>query len=599
MIPAIKSTRCLTPAMAAAFLMAACAGDIGPRRGSGGSGGSGSGGSGGNGVGGAGGSGWGGSSGSGGSSMAGGSGGGGSGGSAGSGGMPPSSTDVPPEAVGKMGARRLTKHEYRNTVEDILDFVVPESALGLLPEDDLTPFDNDYGSQTPSQGLIEGSEEVARQISAAVLADTARRNAAVGCTPTGATDAGCLRTFVTNMGRRALRRPLTPEEVTRFTGTPDVGPLSVAKVENDFYAAVDVVLRALLQDPQFLYRVEIGTPVSGKPGMARLTPFEVASRLSYLFLGSAPDDALLDRAGNGMLAKPEDVRAAAGALLGNPRAELQIRRFHSLWLGYETLPHPAQLTVALGAETAALVERVVLREKRSWLDLFRLKETYISDYLADHYGLPKPGQAQPTWVTYAAGSGRQGILSHGSVLSNGMKFEDTSPTQRGLYILNRLLCTDAPPPPMGVDVDTKPTHPTSRCKTAEFEAHSKMGSTCHGCHASIDPIGWGLEQFDGAGRYRTEQLGAPECKIDGQGDLPGYGTFQGPGQLAELLASSDVLDACAATHVYRFTMGRHEAPNETPYLEALTRGFRSGNHRFDQLLVDLVAKEAFLHRVEE
>ncbi len=502
------------------------------------------------------------------------------------------------DAVGKTGARRLTKHEYRNTVEDVLGFLVPGATLGLLPEDDLTPFDNDYGSQTPSQALIEGAEEVALQVATSVLADPARRNAVVGCAPTGAVDETCLRAFVTRVGRRVLRRPLTPEEVTRFTGTSDVGPLSVAKAENDFYAAVDVVLRALLQDPQFLYRVEIGTPVSGRPRMARLTPFELASRISYFLLASAPDDRLLDRAAGGKLGTPADVREAAAAILAQPRAEAQIRRFHALWLGYETLPHPADLTAALGAETTALVERVVLREKRSWLDLFRLDETHVGDFLAGHYGLAKPGQAAPRWVSYG-GSGRRGILSHGSVLSNGMKFDDTSPTQRGLYILNRLLCTDPPSPPMGVDVDTKPAHPTSRCKTDEFAAHSKVGSSCAGCHGSFDPVGWGLERYDGAGRFRTVQPDAPECAITGEGDLPGVGKFQGPGQLAELLVKSAVLDECAATHVYRFAMGRHEAKNEAPTLTALTAGFRAGNHRFDQLLVDLAAQEAFLYRVEE
>src|SRR5262245_59826070 len=196
--------------------------------------------------------------------------------------------DTEISGVGKTGLRRLSRTEYDNALRDLLR---DESRSGFakLPEDVSDPFDNDYTTQQASAVLIEAAETLAFEAAARLLADPAKRDAVVGCTPTGPGDGGCLRSFVGHFGRLALRRPLTAEEVDRYAAFSEY-----AVEGNDFYIAVGMVIGALLQDPEFLYHVEIGGDRTA--GLRRLGDYEVASRLSFFVWSSTPDDALLDLA---------------------------------------------------------------------------------------------------------------------------------------------------------------------------------------------------------------------------------------------------------------------------------------------------------------
>jgi hypothetical protein len=273
--------------------------------------------------------------------------------------------------VGVSGARRLSRNEYDNTLRDLL---LDESRSGFakLPEDVTDPFDNDFRTQQVSAVLVEAVETLATEASARLLADPAKRDQVVGCTPTGPADADCLRTFVTHFGRLALRRPLTDDEVAALLTLQDY-----AVEGNDFYIAVDNVITALLQHPEFLYRVERGKPVLGRAGLFKLNDHEIATRLSYFVWGSTPDDALLDIADAKELHTQDAIRAAAERLLADPRAHARVDRFHALWLGYHQLPHAADVTNAMRTETGALIDRVVFEERRPWTDIFTSDETYI------------------------------------------------------------------------------------------------------------------------------------------------------------------------------------------------------------------------------
>src|SRR5690349_14864987 len=180
------------------------------------------------------------------------------------------------QEVGVSGLRRLSIVEYQQTIVDLLGFDAAQ-AKELLPSDTLTPFDNDYTLQTPSEPLIKGLEIVAGDIAEAVIADPDLRAAIVPCTPSGPDDAECLREFVTAFGRRALRRPLGADEIETL-----VALQSHAIEADDFWVGVSAVLRALLQHPEFVYRVEIGEPIADQPGLFRLNGYEVSARLSYL-----------------------------------------------------------------------------------------------------------------------------------------------------------------------------------------------------------------------------------------------------------------------------------------------------------------------------
>ena len=501
---------------------------------------------------------------------------------------------VPPAAdmgVGPSGVRRLSVYELDLTLLDLLgDDTRP--AITLLPEDARTPFDNDFVTQEPSRVAIDAFETIAISVSTRLLSDAGRRDAVVGCTPQGADDGACMHSFVETFGQRAFRRPLSEGEVDDYLtlGT------DWAAQETDFYAGVDVVVRAMLQSGPFLYRVEIGEPVSGQAGLFRLDGYEIASRMSYLIWGSMPDDTLLDEAGS--LDDIGSRRDAALRMLQDDRALRQIDRFHAMWLSYDRMPLPVDLTIAMRTETNALIDRVIFDQRGSWLDLFTSQETFVDATLAQHYGLPVPANAAGDWVDGAA-SGRQGLLSHGSFLSAASNPGDTSPTKRGKLIRNRLLCQTILPPPPEVSVDEPPTPGPDTCKEEAYAQSRASAPNCAGCHEQMDLVGFGLENYDMQGRYRAHDDGKPECTISGQGELSETGqTFVGPAGLSTLLVDSGALADCVVQHLVQYNVGRTLTDDDDALLTRLAASFEETDHRFGELVVAMVSSEAFGFRLE-
>jgi hypothetical protein len=388
---------------------------------------------------------------------------------------------------------------------------------------------------------------------------------------------------IRSVGRRAFRRPLSSTEEAAFETLWSSGA-GFYESGDGFADGARVFLEALLQSPHFLYRVELA------PDGQRLSGYELASKLSFLLRNTGPDDALLDAADDGQLVTPSQRRALAQQMLSDGHAREQIQRFHAMWLGYRALPHPPELTRAFQRETSALLDRVVFDEPQSYLRLFDFGETYLDDMLADHYGLPRPDGGEG-WVAYGD-TGRAGILGHGSVLSAFSKFTDTSPTQRGKFVRTRLLCQEIPRPPANVAADKPPSGMDAVCKYDRYEEH-RASDACAGCHSQMDPIGFGLERFDVAGRYREHDDGLPECGIDGQGEVVGYGTFQGPAELGRLLLDQDLVQGCVVEQLGQYALGRVPTAADRPLLEALEASFAGSDYAFDQLLVEYVASEAF------
>ena len=508
------------------------------------------------------------------------------------GGSDDGTVETPPEngGVGMVGLRRLSRTEMDHTLRDLLgDDTDPGTRF--LPEDVIDPFDNDYTHQAVSTVLVESIETMANDVATRLVEDTTRRQLVVGCEPTGPADATCMEGFVARVGRMALRRPLQGEEIESWT---QLG-LDFAAQRSDFYEGVDTVLRVLLQHPNFIYRVEVGTPTE-EPGVFRLDGYEVATRLSYFVWGTTPSEDLLDRAEAGELDSPVQVANLARTMLEDPRARERVDRFHAMWLGYYALPHDASLTTSMRQETRALLDDVIFDDPRSYLDVFAAGGSYVDDTRAELYGLPAPGSDDPTWVDYGE-TGRQGLLSHGSFLSVAARFGDTSPTQRGLLIRTRLLCQVIPPPPPEVDVDNPPEGGDAECKIDRYEEHRSNGA-CNGCHEQIDPVGFGLEQYDQMGRFRTAEADNPQCEITGEGRINGQ-PFSGPAGLADYVMDNDLLDACMVNQLYRMAMGHPVGFEDIRYVDDLLTRFREDGHRFDDLVLALVEDEAFSYRREE
>ncbi len=503
--------------------------------------------------------------------------------------------EVDPEIAVQSGARRLSQTEVDNTLRDLLgDDTAP--ATRFLLEDEYAPFDNDYTLQQASGALINAVEVLANDVAQRLVADTARRDAIVPCTPSGPTDETCFRAFLEGFLPRALRRATDDTDIDRYLPLLDFATENVPDMNINFYTAVELAVSATLQDPEFLYRVEQGT--SGSGGVFALGDYEIASRMSYLLWGSMPDDALFAAADAGLLTSATDRRAQADRMLGDPKARAQLQRFHAMWLGYRSIPQSAELVSAFNRETGTLIDRVIFDEPGSYLRLFTMGETFVDDALADHYGLPRPDGGQG-WVSYA-GTDRSGILGHGSLLGAFSKFTDTSPTQRGILVRERLMCQPVPPPPPTIDVDQPPGEGNDdACKYERYAQHRDQSSSCAGCHSLMDPIGFGLENFDIAGRYREYDDGRPECTIDGIGEVSEVGSFSGPAELAGLLVDNQLIDVCAIEHFITFALGREPREQEGALVDNLATSFRDSGHDLRAFLLDLVASERFAARAEE
>ncbi|MFN3199904.1 MAG: DUF1588 domain-containing protein [Bradymonadia bacterium] len=544
-------------------------------------------------------------------------------------GLGPSDSAMPADLVAVSGLRRLSVYEYDNTVRDLLDDG-SRPGKSRLPEDFRQPFDNDQHAQFVSRPLIESVELLAREIAERLRDDPQRLARLIGCTPSSVTDRICMSDFVRRFGRRALRRSLTEAEIGEFL----VLGVQWAQQRDNFDEGALAIIEALLQDPEFVYRVEIGEAVGD--GLFRLSGPEIATRMSYLLWGSSPDAWLLDRAEAGALDTAEGRTAAAREMLTDWRAIGQVLRFHSLWLGYEDAD--LQLPWEMAQETEALIERVVFEDLRPWVDLFTLEETLLGQTMAAHYDLPEamwpaPGRAQwfpaeafedalvvDTLATSRGVKRRAGILSHSTVLAVAANALDTSPTRRGQFVRERLMCQPIPPPPPDVESDNPPPRPQGSCRVDNYAAHTAQGR-CATCHTLMDPIGFGLENFDRDGRFRAFDFAVPElgnvcdldtpdgcnlnldCPIQSEGVLVRAEAdplpFSGPAELGALLVSEGLVDSCMVQHLYQFALGRSLDFADAPMYDALTTHLREVDPRLDQLLVALIAHPAFVHRREE
>lgn len=490
-----------------------------------------------------------------------------------------------PSSLVASAVRRLSRSEYAGSVSLLLavEGDAPTIDTGLLPIDTFTPFDNDISTQQPSLALVEAAEALATEQATWAVANTTRRDRITGCSPANAADAACFDRFLDTFGRSALRRPLRSEERAAFHEF-----LDYAREDNDFSAAVQAAITALLSHPEFLYRVEQSGAV--------LSDYEWASRMSFYLTGRGPPAWLLDAASLGFKGPVDTKRDAAQRLLREASAHQQIARYHAMWLGYDRFSHEAPYG-DMRQESDALVERVVFFD-RDYQELLTSEETFLTPALAQHYGVDNVKAAG--WVNVKA-QGRAGILAHASALAAGSNTNDTSPTRRGKFIRNRLLCDTIPPPPPIVDVDAPPkAADNNACKADRYVAH-RADPSCASCHALMDPIGFGLERFDKLGAHRTHDDNRESCTLSGDGAIEGMGHFNGPAELGVLVANSGRFESCVARHQLSFALGREMDPSnadDTSLEQVMSQRFVQNGRRLQSLLLDIVTSEAFAKRAE-
>jgi hypothetical protein len=486
--------------------------------------------------------------------------------------------------------RRLNRREFDNTVADLLSD--PSGPARDFPTDERRlSFDNNAAFMTVSPRLAENYQSSAEKLARAAV--ERGLDALVPCEPTAE---GCGRQFVESFGERAFRRPLAKDEVDTFMRVFAQG------LKTDFKHAVEMVIETALQSAPFLYRVEVGEPQDGTDYF-KVTPWEMASRVSYLLWASMPDDELFAAARSGALADRDEVARQVERMMDDPRARRNVGNFHEQWLGLADVvsldKDAAQFPgwkndhiEFLKAETRAFTEEVLMGGE-SLKTLLTAEYTHLDGKAATHYG--EKGVTGNDFRKFTLDDGiRSGVLTQGSVMAATAKPDQTSPILRGKFVREHLLCETLPPPPPEVD-NTAPDVDPSKTTRERFNEHS-ANPACGNCHQLLDPLGWGLENFDPVGRFRADENGH---EIDANGEIHGTdapGTFTGATELGNRLAGSQDVQRCMVTSWFRFAYGRTESETDLCFLHQLDARFGKSQGNLKDLVVAMTQIDAFFNR---
>jgi Protein of unknown function (DUF1592)/Protein of unknown function (DUF1588)/Protein of unknown function (DUF1587)/Protein of unknown function (DUF1595)/Protein of unknown function (DUF1585) len=386
----------------------------------------------------------------------------------------------------------------------------------------------------------------------------------------------CARTNLADLARRAYRRPVTDAEIDGFMQFVE----RAQKRGDSIDQGMELALEAILVSPRFLFRIE--------PAGA-LDDFQFASRLSYFLWSSMPDDELFQLALDHRLRDPEVLHKQIHRMLLDPKARALVEDFGGQWLETRNLsalqPDPvkfsqfdASLRYDMQRETQLFFQSII-RDDRPISDFLAADYTFLDDRLAVFYGIPGVEGAQFRRVELQPDSHRGGILTQAAVLTVTSYPARTSPVLRGKWVLENLLGSPPPPPPPNVpNLDEKAIGATMSLRR-QLELH-RANPACRVCHARMDPLGFGLENYDAIGRWRTHDGSFP---IDSSGTLPNGQTFEGAAGLRQvLLRDQDAFARCLGSKLFTYALGRKMSLNSA-----------RGNQTFRGLIEDIVTSPAF------
>lgn len=406
------------------------------------------------------------------------------------------------------------------------------------------------------------------------------------------------RKILSRLLRRAYRRVVTADDLRQ--------PLQfyhAAREDGDFEDGIQAALRAILVNPNFLFRVERDPPELPSGTAYAINDFELASRLSFFLWSSLPDDQLLDLAEQGELKRPEVVEAQVRRMLRDKRSQSLVTNFASQWLYLRNLESLTpdlrtfpdfddNLRQAFRQETELLFESI-LREDRSVLNLIDADYTYLNERLAKHYDIPHVYGSRFRRVPLDEDAKRGGLLRHGSILMATSYATRTSPVIRGKWILENLLGSPPPPPPDNVPPLDDNTVAADLPVRQRLAAH-RANAACASCHNLIDPVGLALENFDAVGRWREVEAGVP---VDASGGLPDGTECDGIEGLEQgLLARPDVFAGTLVEKLMTFALGRGIEPGDAPAVRQILRVAKKDEYRFSTLIVGIAKSKSFQMR---
>lgn len=501
---------------------------------------------------------------------------------------------------GEAPLRRMTHTQYNNTVRDLFPGAdIPPQTILVDPK--VNGFENNSEVQAPSALLVEQYQKAALAVTAAAMA---KPDGFLPCPADGGPDpATCGHDLLRDLGARAFRRPLAADEEAAYLAFFDQ-----QMAEHNFNVGLQLAMQAILQAPPFIYFPEFGgDPLVDQPELVALTGHELAARLSYFLWDTTPDETLLAAATAGDLDEIAGIEAEVLRMLDDPRARTSLVNFHRQWFDLDkiaevnpdlaTYPEftPA-LRTSMRSEIDRFVESTIFDGAGTFAALLTSPATTVDTQLAALYKVAAP--PPDTWTDLdLPASERSGILTRAGFLARTAHAVHPSPVRRGVFVLSRLLCVPPAPPPPNVNTsppdESDPDQPkTNRERYAKHTAQD----TCGGCHQSIDGVGFGFENYDALGKWRTLDNSYP---VDASGELIGTdvdGPFVGALELSQKLATSTQAHNCVVSQVYRYALGRNTGLDDLCSLADLRGQFAAASGDIRALLLAVVTSDAFRFR---
>jgi hypothetical protein len=512
---------------------------------------------------------------------------------------------------GHVMSRRLTQTEYRNSIRDLVGLPL---LTGEEPPQDGAGgegFDTVGDSLFTSTIHLESYLAIADRLIDTALPDDvsdlsserlAVRDRLLGSDTTALLagsfpgDSETAKRVISHFARRAWRRPVTEDETLRLLTLYE----SAIRRNQSFIAAIREPLKAVLVSPHFLFVVETEP---GESGVLRLTSHQLVTRLALFIWSSIPDDELMRSADSGAILEEEELRLQVRRMLADSRARALGENFGLQWLGLRNFAnvHPdaevfpefeSALSTEMREEAIAFVSGV-FRNNRPLTELITADYVIVNGRLAELYGIDLPDDAP--WQTVSTGDGRRGgVVTMASVLTASSYPRRTSPVLRGRWILEELLGSQVPPPPPNVPaLDDNPTNTQGLTLRQRLEVHREKPE-CASCHDRMDPLGFGLENFDGIGRWRDTDNGQP---IDTAGKLPSGDSFSGPAELkAVLMNRSGEFQQHFIRKLLGFALGRELNKFDACIVESCLKKLQENELRSQILIEEIALSYPFQYR---
>jgi mono/diheme cytochrome c family protein len=431
--------------------------------------------------------------------------------------------------------------------------------------------------------------------------DTPSRRKIFVCHPSNESDElPCARKIISTLASHAYRRPVTDTDLETLLGFYQSG-----RNKGNFESGIEMALRRILSDPQFVYRFE-RDPASVAPDASyRVSDLELASRLSFFLWSSIPDDELLNVAASGKLHEHAMLEHQVRRMLADPRADSLVSNFADQWLylrnlrgvvpDLEAFPNfDDNLRQAFKRETELFFGSII-HEDRSVIDLLNADYTFVNERLARHYGVPNVYGSQFRRISWPEDSPRRGLLGQGSILTVTSIATRTSPVQRGKWLLENVLGTPPNPPPANVPPLKENKTGAKQLSVRELMEAHRASPACAGCHKILDPLGFALDNFDAVGQWRV--VSESGDKIDASGVLADGTKVDGVATLRQaLLSRPNVFAGTMTEKLLTYALGRGLEYYDMPAVRAVTHQAALNNYRFSSLILGIVESTPFQMR---